>query len=35
MRIPSDSVRKQICQTLRDFYNETQVLQDIQRELPQ
>ena len=33
MRIPSDDVRKQICQTLKDFYNESQVLQDIQREL--
>ncbi|KAL8615408.1 hypothetical protein ACOMHN_036228 [Nucella lapillus] len=34
MRIPSDSVRQQICTTLKHFYNESQALQDVQGHKP-
>lgn len=34
MRIPSDSVRKQICMTLKEFYNESAAVQDVQGHKP-
>ncbi|KAK7110003.1 cilia- and flagella-associated protein 69-like isoform X2 [Littorina saxatilis] len=34
MRIPSDDVRKQICLTLKEFYNESSALQDVQCHKP-
>jgi hypothetical protein len=30
MRIPSDAVRQQICDTLKKFYNEPTTEQDVQ-----
>ena len=34
MRIPSDDVRKQICETIIQFYTEAPPIQDVQRHFP-